>query len=465
MSGVTEARPAVEHARTRHRIGDLDVAAVVETTPLVVDGLPVGDAWTYSYSVGSGRRPVLFLFNGGPGCSSVWLHLSGLGPFGAAVPADLTQTALPEEPLIPVGDSLLDAADLVFLDPVDTGFSRRDPRADVSAISGTDRDADLTTAVIRAWLVRHGRVGSPVFLLGESYGTIRAALTATRLREEGASVAGIAFLGQCLNAQETTQRPGNPAGFVAALPFLAATAWYHGRGAYRDADLDELVCRAHAFAIGPYAQALSQSALEPSMVDAVAGYTGLTTGQVRERRLRIDKEEFRTILLPGRVVGLTDTRYTVDAAPAGSTQPELDAADVRLDPVFTAASQQLFGRLGVTQVVGYRFAAASHEHWDYLEASAVGRFGGSALPSPFAVFDYPAHLSALLRADSGARLFFGTGHFDALTTVGSLEHLLVQYGLPASRVTQGRYPGGHMMYTDPVSRSALVGDLRAFLRG
>lgn len=463
------AAPAIEHARTELHVAGGPITAHTEATSLLVDGSPVGDAWTFAYlrTAVAGIRPVVFVFNGGPGCSSVWLHLSGLGPYVADVPTDLHTTAMPDEPLATSADTIVDVADLVFIDPVDTGFSRHDPQTDVAVISGADRDADLTAEVIRAWLARHERLGAPVFLVGESYGTIRAALTASRLRDASVPVSGVALLGQCLNAQETTQRPGNAAGYVAALPFLAATAWYHGRGAHGGLALDDVARSAHEFAIGEYSRALSSPVFDDDVVQTVAGFTGLTDAQVRARRLRIDKEEFRTLLLAdqGRVLGLTDTRYTLDAAPVASVQPEIDATAVKVDPVFAVAAQRLFGRLGLPEAGGYRFAAASHEHWDYLEASAVGRFGGSALPSPFAIFDYPTHLAAFLRADPAARLFFGTGHFDALTTVGSLEHLLVQYGLASERITQGRYPAGHMMYTDPASRSALAADLRTFVRG
>nr|WP_274637651.1 hypothetical protein [Microbacterium bovistercoris] len=469
------AGPAVEHATTRHlaALGDgheLPFIARTQATPLLVDGADVGAAWTFSYTVDPAdrARPVLFLFNGGPGCSSVWLHLSGLGPFQAAVPGDPAAPVALADPLTASTDTILDVADLVFLDPVDTGFSRRPVGIDAEAISGADRDAALTAQVIRSWLTRHGRLGAPVFLLGESYGTIRAALTATCLRNESVPVAGVAMLGQCLNAQETTQRPGNPAGYVAALPFIAATAWYHGRSAHADLTLDAVTRQAHAFAIDEYAAALSLPDVDPETVRRLGEFSGLDDEQLRARRLRIDKEEFRTLLLADRglVVGLTDTRYTVGAPPPASAQPYLDAADIRIDPVFAAAAARLFtDELGLTETEGYRFAAAAHDHWDYLEASAVSRFGGSARPSPFAIFDYPAHLAALLRSDPAARLFFGVGHFDALTTVGSLQHLRAQYGLPADRIAEGRYPAGHMMYTDPASRTALAADLRAFLRG
>jgi carboxypeptidase C (cathepsin A) len=454
---------------------EIEFSATAERTRLTddADGSPLGHAWTFGYvrEPADRARPVLFLFNGGPGVASAWLHLSGLGPWRAAAPEDVraAPTArVPGGPLAPSEHALLDVADLVFIDPIETGFGRVADGVDLARVSGADRDAALTAQLVQRWLQRHGRLSSPVFLLGESYGTIRAPLTATALHaDEHLVVSGLAMLGQCLNAQETTQRPGNAAGFVAAVPLLAATAWYHGKSAHPELTLDEVVREAHVFAVGEYAGALAAGEASAALVDRLAGFTGLDAEALRARRLRVDKEEYRRLLLAdrGEVLGLTDARYTLPAPAAGASEPHVDATSIHLDPVFGAAVHALFAELGLPAGRRYRFAAPAHERWNYLETSAIGKFGGSNLPSPFAVFDYPAHLSALLRANADARLFFGTGHFDTLTTVGSLEHLKSQYGLPAERISEGRYPSGHMMYTDPGSLAALSGDLRAFLRG
>jgi carboxypeptidase C (cathepsin A) len=455
---------------------ELPFEAIAERSALNddVDGSRLGHAWTFAYvrEPVDRSRPVLFLFNGGPGVASAWLHLSGLGPWRAIVPQDVTAeptaSAYGGRALAPSEHTLLDVADLVFIDPVETGFGRVADGVDLARVSGVDRDAALTAQLVQRWLQRHGRLESPVFLLGESYGTIRAPLTATALHaDEHIVVSGVAMLGQCLNAQETTQRPGNAAGFVASLPLLAAIAWYHGKSAHTELTLDEVVREAHTFAVGEYAAALSTGETSGELVDRLAGFTGLDAETLRARRLRIDKEEYRRLLLAdrGAILGLTDARYTLPATAAGASEPQPDATSVRVDPVYGAAVHALFAELGLPAGRRYRFAAAAHERWDYLEASAVGKFGGSTLPSPFAIFDYPAHLSALLRAHSDARLFFGTGYFDTLTTVGSLEHLKSQYGLPADRISEGRYPAGHMMYTDRPSLAALSTDLRAFLAG
>ena len=246
---------------SRHRVsaggGEVAFAAIAERVALrdARDAAVLGDAWTFAYvrEPVDPARPVLFLFNGGPGCASPWLHLSGLAPWRAAVPERLDAAPELAAALQPSADSIIDVADLVVIDPADTGFSRLPEGVDPALVSGADRDAALTAQIVRGWLERHGRAAAPIFLLGESYGTIRATLTATALRDAGTPVAGVAMLGQCVNAQETTQRPGNPAGFVAAVPLLAAVAWYHGRSAHARLTLDEVVEAAHAFAVTDYA--------------------------------------------------------------------------------------------------------------------------------------------------------------------------------------------------------------------
>ncbi|WP_449283890.1 S10 family serine carboxypeptidase-like protein [Leucobacter sp.] len=445
-------------------------------------GRRIGTAHTISYALerraGEDRRPVAFVFNGGPGVSSVWLHLGGVGPFRVAVPEDLGAGAMPPYGLEENCGSLLSAADLVFIDPIRTGLGRLeagiDPDTASAAVDGAEADADHVADVIAAWLVHHGRLGDAVFLVGESYGTIRAALLATRLqhRDTAIAVSGCALIGQAVNAQETTQRPGNAVGYIAAVPFLAVTARYHGRGSYLGVPVDELADRAHRWSIERYAPALlCGDLLDPDAEREIArefsGFCGLSVDALLARRLRVNKEDFRRELLPGRVLGLTDARYTLPSAPVGLPEPEYEPTGTRLDAAFTALiHRHLRDSLGVAGDAPYLLAApGAHERWDYQEHRAIGAFGGSPLPSPFAVFDYAANLRAWMRANDRARLFIGTGHYDSLTTVGAACNLLSQHALPRDRVTLRCYEGGHMMYSDRESARRLGADLRAFIAG
>lgn len=441
------------------------------------DGSPIGSAFTTTYLLGpaaGSERPVTFVFNGGPGVSSVWLHFGGVGPYRVAVPTALREGILPPYRLEENPGSLLAATDLVFIDPIRTGYGALDDGADPALVAGVEGDVAHVADIILAWLERHGRLGSRVFLVGESYGTIRASLLATRLlgRDNSVAVEGVALIGQALNVQETTQRPGNVVGFVAAVPFLAATAHFHGRGAHGGRPLTEVVEAAHRWSLERLGPVLLRGDQVPpaelaEVAAEFAGFCGLPQEELVRRRLRVSKEDYRRMLLAdeGAVLGLTDTRYTLPTAVPGVAGPEFEPTSVHLDAAYTAISHRFFVEsLGAPAHVRYRLAdPTTHEGWDYQEASAVGAFGGSPMPSPFALFDYPAHLRSWMRVNPGARLFVGTGHYDSLTTVGAARHLLAQNGLPGDRVVERHYEGGHMMYTDPAAAARLGADLREFI--
>ncbi len=443
------------------------------------DGSVIGTAHTIAYALESElRRPIAFVFNGGPGVSSVWLHLGGVGPFRVALPDAPDEGMMPPYALEENAGSLLAAADLVFIDPVRTGLGRVEagaaPELVSAAVDGAEADAAHVGELIAAWLRRHDRVGDEVYLVGESYGTVRASLLATRFLagDHAIAVSGIALLGQAVNAQETTQRPGNVIGYVAAVPFLAVTARYHGKGAHAGLTVAELAERAHRWAITSYAPALLQGDLldaetEARIAGELSGFVGLSEAEVRARRLRINKEEFRRALLPGRTLGLTDARYTLPQPDPGFPEPELEPTGAYLDPAYTALIQRhLSEGLGVRSDIPYLLAAPGvHERWDYQERRSLETFGGSPSPSPFAVFDYGANLRAWLRSNRDARLFIGTGHYDSLTTVGAAHNLLEQNALPRDRVTFCTYEAGHMMYSDRTEATRLGADLRAFIAG
>lgn len=434
----------------------------------------LGTAHTIAYTLPGPDRPVVFIFNGGPGVSSVWLHLGGVGPFRVAVPDDLEQGILPPYRLEESAGSLLAAADLVFVDPIRTGYGRVADDADPSLATGLEADVEHATDVVSSWVRRHSRLGDRVFLLGESYGTIRVSLLATRLLQSDAAVAveGVALLGQALNVQETTQRPTNVVGFVAATPFLAVTAAHHGLGENAGRPVQEVADEAHRWAVEEYGPALLHgNELLPERAQEIAAalsrFTGIPAKTLLELHLRIDKESFRRSLLPGRMLGLMDARYTAATAPSSMPDAEVEPTGLHLDAAFTALAHELLvTRLGAPADEPYLLSdGTTHSRWDYLERSAVQAFGGSAMPSPFALFDYGAHLRLWMRVVPGARLFIGTGHYDALTTVGSARHLVSQHMLPRERVTMRDYEAGHMMYTDSGVAARLGADLRAFIAG
>ena len=226
------------------------------------DGKPLAAITSYSY-IKEGpvdpKRPVTFLWNGGPGSGSLWLHMGAFGPRRVVIPSDAKDDGAPPYPIIDNPDSLLDVTDIVFIDPVGTGFSRTLGKTDPKDYWGVTKDAKSMAEFIRLWLNANGRWNAPKFIGGESYGTTRSAAVINELEGAGftdVSVNGIILISSILDFSVAADTPGNELGYVTNLPSMAATAWYHNKVANRPATVEEFVAEAKAFAIGPYASAL-----------------------------------------------------------------------------------------------------------------------------------------------------------------------------------------------------------------
>ncbi len=415
-----------------------------------------------SYSVAAGRevagRPVLFVFNGGPGAASAFLHMGALGPMRAHVPQN-PAAPLPDAAPVSVNPAtLLDIADLVFLDPPGTGFSRIDPGADHGFYRSVRGDADAVAQAALAWLTTHGRSGANVYLLGESYGTIRAAamVGALHARAPDLRIGGVLLLGQALNMIETSQRPDNVVAYPVALPTLAAVACYHHR---RPRPCDPAASAAEASAFAPaYLQALFRGrSLTPATRNAVAArlhdLTGIPRAYYLAHDLRISKEQFRTRLLDaqGKVLGRYDARYTAPRAPSSGEIVGPDAFGPVSDLYAGAVLDQL-RRLGVDDPSEYRVIARTEGDWSY-----------GAGDSPFNDWPFMAELERQMTAMPAMRLFVGTGLYDLTTTVGAADYLFAQSSLSAGRYRNHRYPAGHVAYSDDRSWQQMIVDIRAFL--
>lgn len=404
------------------------------------------------------QRPVIFVFNGGPGASSAYLQMGALGPMRAHVPQD------PAAPLPAAADvsanpaSLLDMADLVFLDPPGTGFSEISQGADTAFYRSVKGDADAVAQAARAWLAASGRSASPLFILGESYGTIRAAAMVDALREQdpALNLRGVMLFGQALNMIETSQRPDNVVTYPVSLPTLAALACYHHK---RPAACDPAQSAREAENFGPaYLDALYKGRrLEPEVRKAIAvrlaDLTGIPAAFYLEHDLRISKERFRVELLrdEGKVLGRYDARYTAPRAPDAGEMVGPDAFSAVSDLYGKAVIGQL-ARIGVKQPERYKVIARFPGEWSY-----------GAGDSPFNDWPFMAKLEAAMAAEPKLRLFVGTGLYDLTTTVGAADYLLAQSGLADGRFDNQRYPAGHVAYSDDASWSKFVSDIRKFV--
>ena len=409
-------------------------------------------------------RPVVFIFNGGPGSSTLYFHFGGLGPVRALMPGP--GGGLPEPSACePNADTLLDVADLVFVDPPGTGFARMLSNDPADSALGVNADAALLAAFIRRWLSAHGRWASPVYLMGASYGALRVAALARDLlgsvgagQLRAAAVDGLILIGQAANLglMQTELR------HAWQLPTMAALAWQHGVVPRQGRSLTEVLREAHGFALTRLVPALLQGAqlAEPerqSIAEGLAARTGLPAARWAEAELRVDAKTFAEALLcePARVLSLYDGRYT-QAPPRHATDPVAD------DPMLTQAAvachaalqAQLHGPLQCPVsddylAINFKVNAA----WDWRHQEA----GSPTLT------DFTSVLATSLHRNRGLRLFVGSGAFDLVAPWGAAEHLVSRPAFPPDRVRHQVYASGHCPYLGDEPRAALAADLRAFI--
>jgi carboxypeptidase C (cathepsin A) len=416
----------------------------------------------------SAERPVLFAFNGGPGSSSIWLHMGYLGPRRV----DMDDPAAPQTtaPFHTVAnpDSPLDAADIVLIDPPGTGWSNVLPGAKVEQFYGVQQDALATVQVIQDWLRRHGRLNSPKYLISESYGTVRAAAVAKLLAGgptqtgdmTGITLDGVILLGQAMNLYG--MGGGDDRAALDLLPTLAAIACYHGK-APAGCTPEGQAEAARRFIRDTYLRALDAGgALPVEERKAVAGelsrLTGLPLATVLDADLRISAATFSRALLESdaRRLGAYDARFTLPTAGAGNDPVADDPAMGQYVPGFVAAwDGYARDTLGVRIDAAYQAIAfrAVNGRWDY-------GFG----PGVPAGRNFALDLAAAMTRNPNMRLMVGAGYYDLVTPLGSAEYTVTHAGIPLARTGFRYYRSGHMPYLGAAARAALTRDVRAFLQ-
>lgn len=404
------------------------------------------------------RRPVLFVFNGGPISPSAYLHMGMFGPRRVAVPDDLAADPATFR-VVDNPYTLLDVADIVFFDPAGTGFSRvvpgKHPRDYFSVVA----DGQQTAAFVTAWLQAHGRTGAPAWLFGESYGTMRAAEAARQLAEAGDSLAGVALFGQALNIVEFAQRPGNILSYVVSLPTLTALGVYHGKVDSRGRDLAALLDESAAFAGDEYLEALFMgSALAPRERERVArrleALSGIPAEFYLAHDLRISKERYRTELLADRhlILGRSDGRY---AAPVTEKGNAFDPSDVVPAAYLRAFEPHLREFLGVAWDDEYvtKSPVKGLEDWSW------------GATSPFSDWPYMQLIAIAMEKNPDFRVLVGNGIHDTSTTIGAARYAVRQSGWPAERTRLEFYFGGHMAYSIEDTLKRMTDDLRELISG
>jgi carboxypeptidase C (cathepsin A) len=408
---------------------------------------------------------VCFAFNGGPGSSSVWLHLGALGPKRVVVPDDGSAPAPPyavaDNPL-----TWLAHFDLVFIDPPHTGWSIAAGDDARKTLLSVDGDVAALAEVMRGWLTRHRRWGSKVYLAGESYGTTRGAALADALQSASVTLAGLVLVSCAMDLQSLVFAPRNDLPHALFLPGFAATAQYHGRlrGALA-ASPEAARQAAEAFVADDYLAALHAGArlggtARRRVARRLAELTGLPVALVEDHNLRIDDQSFFFELLrdQGRQVGRLDARATGPLGARRSRAFEFDPGIEAIAAPYGMAAQAYFAEaLGLVDEQRYELLSmATNKAWNWNRGDDKGN----------AFCSTSNDLSRALRRNPHLRVLVASGRYDLGTPYSASDWSLAQLDVPAdvmARVEHQYYDAGHMMYTRQADLDKLARDLGAWL--
>ncbi len=423
-------------------------------------------------------RPITFVYNGGPGSATIWLHMGAFGP-RRIVTADDTHTNAAPYQLVNNDDSLLDASDLVFIDAPGTGFGRIEGRDKEKAFWGTDPDADAFTSFIAQFLGRYGRFNSPKYLFGESYGTTRSAMVVQRLQEDkGIDMNGVMLLSQILDYDNSIDSPQlNPSvdqPYILALPSFAATAFYHHKLASQPADLRHFLDEVEHFAMTDYATALQQgTAISDADLDRIAGrlhdYTGLPVEYIKKADLRVNGGEFEQTLLGADAMdtGRLDSRFSGPAIDPLAERPDYDPQGAAMASAYISAFNDYarktlhYGDGGGDGWMEYKQSANNIRQWSFTHEQPNARYPARGVPNVL------PDLAAAMKYNPNLKVQLNQGYFDLGTPyfegVYEMRHLPIPRSL-AGNVEIRQYQSGHMVYAHEDALRQLHDNSADFIR-
>ncbi len=417
----------------------------------------------YTLDNAAAKRPLMFSFNGGPGSSSVWLHLGALGPKRVKMLDDGMMPPPPYE-LVDNEHTWLTETDLVFIDPVGTGYSRATKAEFAQKFFSVQGDIQSVGEFIRLYLSRNERWSSPLFLVGESYGTTRASGLAGYLFEKGIAFNGIALVSSVMNFQTIRFADGNDLPLILILPSYAATAWYHKRLSpeMQAMPLKQILEEAETFASGEYAAAMLKAerltpAEKESLLNNYSRLSGLSKTFVEQNNFRVELQEFLKELMRQnrRTVGRLDSRFTGIDPNAAGDNPDFDPSMTAIRPPYTAAFNDYVSR-------DLKFKSE-------LEYYILG--GGITSPWNWNVnngyADTSGALSSAMRKNPFMKVFVASGYYDMATPYFATEYTVAAMNLdPTLRrnITTAYYESGHMMYIEVNSLRKLKEDAARFIQ-
>jgi carboxypeptidase C (cathepsin A) len=465
--------PAVETtSRTKHEItvNGTKIPYTATAGTLVLkkeDGKPWASmfyiAYTRDDTTDLSKRPLTFSFNGGPGSSSVWLHLGALGPKKVEMGPD-GQPPAPPYHLVDNQDTALEFTDLVFIDPVTTGFSREAPGEKADQFHGFEGDLKSVSEFIRLYSVRSERWASPKFLAGESYGTTRAAaLSRYLLQNDGIYLNGIVLISSVLNFETISFAPGHDLPYELFLPTYTSTAWYHKKlPPDLQGSLEKALGEARRFAGGDYAAALMKGdkltgAERSDIAKRLARLTGLSTTFVEESNLRVPPQRFEKELLRGerRTIGRYDSRLEGQDADAAGDRPGYDPSYSSVQGAYTATfNDYVRNQLKYETDLTYEILTDKVNPWSYKEFE--NRYVNVA-----------EWLRDAMTQNQNLNVVIANGYYDLATPFFATEYTVSHMGLEpnlAGHISLTYCEAGHMLYTRQSCLDSLHATMADFYR-
>ncbi len=465
LAATVEETPVVTHHEIHVGGKTLSYTATVAQMPILnTSGETEAHIFYMAYTLDGiadlSKRPMTFAFNGGPGAASVWVHMGAMGPRKVKL-LDNGEMPPPPYKIVDNEHTWLDVTDLVFIDPVGTGYSRARTTEVARRMNGLQGDLQSVGEFIRMYITRNQRWASPLFIAGESYGTTRAAGLAGYLIDQGIAFNGVTLISTVLNFGTLRPNLVNGLAYALHLPTYTADAWYHKRlPADLQKDLKATLKEAEDWALGGYLEALDKGdrltpAERKAVIDKLARYTGLEPRYLDQSELRFDVAHFTRELLRDRklTIGRLDGRLTGPSPLDAGERSEFDPSNTLPRPPFQAVFlQYIRGELGYKTDMVY-YVSGGIMPWDWGVQNAYADTG-NLLRNAFAKNPY---LKVLVCA----------GYYDLATPYFAAQYTFDHMGLHPDmhkRVSWQFYQAGHMMYIDKDSHAKLKRDIADFIR-
>ena len=464
--------PREDSSVTQHsiRVNGQVIAYKAAAATLIIkndSGAPIGSMYYTAYTRTDVRdvsqRPLAFIYNGGPGAASAWLHMGAFGP-RRIMTSDAVPTPPPPYRLVDNANSLLDVTDMVFIDPIGTGFSKPVGKGTGKDFWGIDEDAKSLQQFIAQYVSRSGRWNSPKYLIGESYGTTRSAVLVNRLQgNEGMDFNGVVLISSVLDFETLNFAPGHDVSYVLYLPSYAATAAYH-HVIPQPANLPAFLDTVRQYAAGPFTAALAKgSALgaeeRQSVLRQLSAYTGLSADYLDKANLRVALGQYMAELQRshGLTTGRLDARFTGPEADLLRENAEYDPQSNAITGAYTAAINSYL-RDELKYGGDQRYAVGGEVHWNW---SRGGREGGWRA-TPYVGGD----LAAAIVSNPNLRVQVENGYYDMATPFFATEYTMDHLGLRPdlrSHIELKYYDAGHMMYLHEPDLAQLKSNIAQFI--